>query len=80
MVIITDGVSNVNADNTIHEARKAKEDGAHIISIGVGMFDQSELQAIASEPSSKNAYLIDDFTKLAGLTEDLITATCRGML
>lgn len=78
MIIITDGVSNVHAENTIPEAQKAKEEGVHVITIGVGSFDSAELEAMASEPVANNMHIIDDFNALTRLTTDLVKATCRG--
>ncbi|CAC5417435.1 unnamed protein product [Mytilus coruscus] len=77
LIIITDGVSNVKAENTIPEAQKAKEEGVHVITIGVGSFDSAELRAMASEPTDNNMYIIDDFNSFAGLKTNLVKATCR---
>ncbi|KAL5006010.1 hypothetical protein ScPMuIL_017168 [Solemya velum] len=77
LVVVTDGLSNINPENTIPEANLLKKHGTHIYSIGVGAFDPWELQAIASKPSSANSFVIKDYNALDSISEDLIRATCR---
>ena len=36
-IIVTDGNSNINQQNTIKEAIEARVDGVHIITVSVGM-------------------------------------------
>lgn len=75
---MTDGLSNINAENTLKEAELAKKEGTHVISIGIGSFDPFEINAMATEPASKNAYVIDSFDRLFNISDRLVSATCRG--
>jgi collagen type XII alpha len=62
-VIVTDGKSNDNAQ-TIQQAAIAKNMGIHIITVGVGMTDMTELHDIASSPSTENVFPSTDFNHL----------------
>ncbi|XP_025106489.1 collagen alpha-3(VI) chain-like isoform X11 [Pomacea canaliculata] len=76
-IVITDGLSNVNAEQTIPEAELARKQGIHIFAIGVGISDPWELRAMASEPADSNAFLLNDFTDLWNISSQLIDATCK---
>ena len=77
-IIITDGLSNVNAEQTIPEAELAKKQGIHIFAIGIGVSDGWELRAIASEPADSNAFMLQQFSDLWNISDKLIDATCKG--
>ena len=80
MVVITDGVSNVFPDQTIVEADLLKSQGVHIYAIGIGHFDSYEINAIASEPSSDNAFVLKDYSLLKDISSSIVKATCRGKI
>lgn len=68
-VVLTDGLSNVNADQTIPKAQLAQQNGITII--GVGIEDQDgmnlmEVEDISSQPPSKYSFAVID-TSDAGL-------------
>lgn len=77
VILITDSVSNVNPVETLPEAQKLKETGAHIYTVGVGSFDTHELRSIASNPDAENTFVFSDFNALADLPRQLVTATCQ---
>lgn len=68
-IVITDGFSNVNADQTVPKAQLAQQNGITII--GVGIEDQDgmnlvEVEDISSQPPSKYSFAVID-TSDAGL-------------
>ncbi|CAG2245588.1 unnamed protein product [Mytilus edulis] len=65
-IIITDGVSNVNAETTIPEAEKARDVGIHIYAIGIGLSNLTELHGIASVPAKDNSLDVQSFDELKG--------------
>lgn len=77
-LLITDGLSNVNAEDTIPQAQLAKDAGIHMFAIGIGRFDAWEIEGIASEPTDKNAFIIDDFSKLYNVSTGILDSICRG--
>ena len=80
-IVITDGVSNINARRTVPEAEQARADGIHIYSIGIGLTDTQELDAMASRPVEDNRYSVQDFNQLRSLRDDIFHALCkRGLL
>ena len=78
LLILTDGVSNINPLNTIPEAEQARADGIHIYTIGIGLKDNQELYAMASVPASENSFSLQDFDELAGLSDSLFNDICLG--
>ena len=80
-VIITDGQSNNNTQ-TVQEAAIAKNMGIHIVTIGVGMTDMTELYQIASAPPTGNVFISSDFNQLFSIIdviEDKFKEECTGM-
>ena len=75
-IVITDGVSNINSRRTIPEAEQARADGIHIYSIGIGLTDTKELDAMASRPVEENRYSVQDFSELRHLRDDIFHALC----
>ena len=73
-----DGVSNLNAERTISEAVRARDEGIFIYAIGIGLSDTRELDAIASPPSSENSFVVDDFDDLSFLNQRVFASICPG--
>jgi collagen type VI alpha len=78
IMLITDGTSNINAQNTIPEAKLAHSQGIHIFTIGVGIADNREIKRIASDPWQENSFSIRDFEELTDLAESLYLPECPG--
>ncbi|XP_076075787.1 matrilin-2-like [Mytilus galloprovincialis] len=76
LLILTDGVSNINPLNTIPEAEQARADGIHIYTIGIGLKDNQELYAMVSVPAAENSFSLQDFDELAGLSDSLFNDIC----
>jgi collagen type VI alpha len=75
-IIITDGVSNINARRTIPEAQKSHDAGIHIYAIGIGLTDTYEIDGIATPPFEQNRFEINDFSDLRGLEETVFSSVC----
>lgn len=78
-VIMTDGVSNINYRRTIPEAEAARQKGIHIYAIGIALKDVEELNGIASQPASLNAFAVNTFDELEGLDEKIFESVCPGL-
>jgi collagen type VI alpha len=79
-IIITDGLSNINARKTIPEAEKAHDAGIHIYAIGIGLTDTYEIDAIATPPWQKNRFEVTDFNELKSIEGAVFTAICGGKI
>ncbi|XP_062585272.1 cartilage matrix protein-like isoform X2 [Saccostrea cucullata] len=66
-IFMTDGVSNINYQRAIPEAETARQKDIHIYAIGIRLKDLSELNGIASQPASLNAFAVDFFNELEDL-------------
>uniref|UniRef100_A0A0L8FYL2 VWFA domain-containing protein n=1 Tax=Octopus bimaculoides TaxID=37653 RepID=A0A0L8FYL2_OCTBM len=76
--LITDGVSNINALQTIPEAEAIRAENIHIYAIGIGLTNTSELNQIASFPPTANSFTVDDFNELQGLKHKIFESYCPG--
>ena len=77
-IVITDGVSNINARRTIPEAEMARHQGIHIYAIGIGLTDTTELDGIASRPIEDNRFAVQDFNDLKLLRDKVFSSFCQG--
>ena len=78
-IVVTDGVSNINARRTIPEAEQARGEGIHIYAIGIGLSDTRELDGIASKPVEENRFAVQEFTELQDLRHKVFSALCKYM-
>ena len=76
-IVVTDGVSNINARRTIPEAEQARGEGIHIYAIGIGLSDTRELDGIASKPVEENRFAVQEFTELQDLRHKVFSALCK---
>ena len=74
VIVLTDGESN-DYTSTINEAKRIKNRGFNIISVGVGKLKEQELIDMAS--SSNDVYKVDDFNKIVLILASLSRTTCR---
>ena len=78
-IVITDGNSNINKDNTIGEAVEARVSGVHIITVSVGkQLGTFELKSMASQPKDKNMFQVERFDELDSLVRQMPMAFCNG--
>ncbi|XP_033728448.1 collagen alpha-4(VI) chain-like [Pecten maximus] len=78
VVVVTDGVSNINMRQTIPRADEARLSGIAIYAIGIGIKETAELQGIANTPTEDFLYTIEDFTELDQVKETLFESFCLG--
>ncbi|CAH1789907.1 unnamed protein product [Owenia fusiformis] len=77
VIIITDGVDNVEEDRTAYEASLTRMLPSRIFAIGVGpAIDIKELNALATDPNDFHLYDLSDYTMLDSIVEDLVLKTC----
>jgi len=77
VVLLTDGESNENYQDTIPSAQALKDAGVKVISIGIGIAKDTELNAIASSP--KDVFKVDTFDDLEKVEQDIVAGSCRGL-
>jgi hypothetical protein len=64
------------------QAAEVKARGIHVIAVGIGLTDISELNVIASPPSHLNVFNVDDFFKLNSIIGDIeamFVENCTGI-
>lgn len=72
-VVITDGES---ADNVTEPAQRLRDHGVIVFAIGVGDFNQEELESIANRPLHRFLFTIDSYAALQRLTDGLLQTVC----
>ena len=72
-MVITDGQSNDNFQ-TIFQAKRLKDRGINIISIGIGDLKEGELIDMASSPN--DVYKVDDFDKIFLILSSISRTAC----
>ncbi|GAB1610762.1 hypothetical protein Ahia01_001362700 [Argonauta hians] len=74
VILITDGMSNVNDHLTIPNAQMLKARVDKVMAIGVGLDNMAEINQIAS--SDRFVYTVQDFTLLTDVENDIVGGTC----
>lgn len=77
-ILITDGVSNINARRTIPEAVKARDDNIHMYVIGIGLTDTKEIDGIASPPVEENRFTVQEFSELKNMRDQVFNSLRKG--
>jgi len=82
VLVVSDGDANIDADDTIPEAIRLKNDGQAVtkaVAIGQPSFiNFNVLQSVVSRPSAINIFNTTSFNLLPNITQQLINATCNG--
>ena len=77
LVVLTDGVQNVGPD-FIPPSTQLKNDGVKVISVGLGSdYKISELNKIASQPSSEYVYT-SEFSNMDDIVANVKKQMCHG--
>uniref|UniRef100_A0A4W3HLK4 Collagen alpha-1(XII) chain n=1 Tax=Callorhinchus milii TaxID=7868 RepID=A0A4W3HLK4_CALMI len=74
LVVVTDGRSQ---DEVKQPALALQEAGYSVFVVGVADVDFTELRNIASKPSDKHLFVVDDFDAFAKIEDQLITFLCE---
>ncbi len=82
-VIVTDGIPNVEPNNTVLEAIRSRIEGTYIILVTVGQGMNTgrnyiALSGIPSEPVSENFFNVRSFSDLYKIVPDVAAAMCNG--
>ena len=71
-MVITDGLSNIQPDQTVPQARRLKRIGTEVLVIAVGHFGAAglkEICGIASQPCSENVFYLDNYREILGIAK-----------
>jgi hypothetical protein len=74
VIVITDGESD-NNNATLTEAKKLKDRGFNIVSIGIGDLKEQELIDMASSPN--DVFKVDDFDKVLLILSSISLSACQ---
>ena len=77
VLLITDGISNINKGLTEKEAAKSRKAGLNFFTVGIGLQSDRELKQIVDN-DYKKVFLVDDFTELNAIANDISTKICNG--
>lgn len=78
-ILLTDGQSTVDPDQTLPEAIEARVNGIHLIVVGAEMKMKSlEVKGIASDPDEENIFVVEKFSDLSDVAAQVVAATCDG--
>ena len=76
LIVITDGISNINYDRVLPESELARSEGIVTLGVGVGVERTKELDVIAGTP--ENRLVIERFDQLQEKLKSLFTSICDG--
>lgn len=76
-VVITDGKSQDNVSIPVANLRRT---GVTVYAVGVKDADKAELRQLASHPTNKHTFIVDDFSKLKTLEISLQRILCQNIL
>ncbi|XP_039202568.1 collagen alpha-1(XII) chain isoform X3 [Crotalus tigris] len=74
LVVVTDGRSQ---DEVMKAAAVIQQSGFSVFVIGVADVDYHELAKIASQPSERHVFIVDDFDAFEKIEDNLITFVCE---
>jgi hypothetical protein len=75
MIVLTDGVNNVNVNTFQNVVNNAKAAGIKLLAVGVGQVDQNQIEFIASDiPNVRTSFLINNFSELPTILNQLTAA------
>ena len=79
VVVITDGLANVNVRQAFQESQAAKADGIDVFAVGVNFRRKAwQLNKLASRPLNRFKITVSDFDQLSSIRRKLFTAVCDG--
>lgn len=75
-IVISDGQSTVNEDQTLPEAIKAKIAGLQVIVATIENGPTLEIMGMASKPAGSNVIYVERFDELSGIINNMTTIIC----
>ncbi|CAH1773013.1 unnamed protein product [Owenia fusiformis] len=76
LILLTDGVSNLNSGQTINQADRASFEGIEIIAVGIGLKQDYEVNAIAHDEN--HVFAVDQFDQLSYVVDPVSKLICAG--
>ena len=77
-VLISDGNSNINADNTVPEADRARRQGIDVYSVGLGRNPNlPELNDISNDPDSEYVVRLPSLADVDSAANELLERLCK---
>ena len=81
VVVMTDGLTNVNVRQAIQQSQAAKAEGVEVFAVGVNYKGKPwQLNKVASRPLNRFKLSVDDFDHLPSIRRRLFEAICDGRL
>jgi len=80
MIVVTDGQSNVNEDDTVKMADEARKSGITVYAIGIGdkgKVGRGELNGIANKPVNQYAYVVDNEGDVDVVANKVLDMLCQ---
>ena len=75
--MLTDGFSYDKVDGV---AAEMHQDGVSLFVIGISGYNEDQLNAIASKPTSTHAILLDDFEEIEDIVDYISAGSCAGAI
>jgi len=76
LILVTDGTANKEESNTLPEAKRTKEAGIMIYTVGItSEVKRDQLSKVASKP--ENFFYVANFKELNNVLHDLIEKSCK---
>ena len=77
VVIMTDGNSNINSEDTVPLANSLVNQGVRVMTVGIGSaMNRGELDSMASSPESENTFTLEDASQIATVAGDILDQIC----
>ena len=81
IVVVLTTTPSFNETETVQEAMRLRADGVSIIGVGIGpSVSRSELEGVVSYPVDRNAFIVDRYSRLSGLVNNIVNSQCNGTL
>ena len=76
IVLLTDGVTSLNAHETARQLQKTHSSDTYVLPIGVGMPETAELAALASDEGA--VFVADSFPRVTGIVPNVVKYLLEG--
>ena len=77
-VLITDGIANVDIDQTLPESKIVKSEGIYLYAFAIKLRAHSDFRKIASLPSNRTAVFLPNFKSLVSYSPSFMQTLCEG--
>lgn len=80
LVMLTDGYSNEDRENTPYAADNARKSGITVFAVGIGKdgcIDIAELNRIANNPDNQYMYVMKNITDVTSIANNVLDMICQ---